>query len=188
MTASERPARRRRHDPERRERLIDVALEVIAEHGVAGTTHRLVATAADVPLGSMTYHFAGIGDLFTAAFTKLADTTADGFEEALRSADGPDAAAEAVVGLITGEILGSRRNVMLTYELHALAARNPELRQITDAWMARSRKALGRHFDASTTIMLDALIEGLAIHRTLALNPMPDAVVRDAVTRIVTRS
>lgn len=178
--------RPRRSDPGRRERLIDVALDVIAEHGVAGTTHRKVAAAADVPLGSMTYHFTGIDELFTAAFTKLANTTADGFEEALGSANKSEDACEAVVGLITGELLGSLRNVLLTYELYALAARNPALRKVTDAWMARSRIALARHFDPPTTVMLDALIEGLAIHRTLALNPMPNSVVRDAVARIVT--
>lgn len=187
-TAATKASRPRRHDPERRDRLIDVALDVIAEHGVAGTTHRKVAAAADVPLGSMTYHFAGIEDLLTAAFTKLATTAADGFEDALRTADGTEAAREAVVGLITGELLGSRRNALLTYELYALAARNPEVRRVTDAWMARSRTALEHHFDPPTTIMLDALIEGLSIHRALALDPMPDAVVRDAVRRIVTSS
>jgi len=46
--------RRRRKDPGRRDRIIDACLEVIAEHGVAGTSHRRVAAAAGVPLGSMT--------------------------------------------------------------------------------------------------------------------------------------
>ena len=107
----------RRHDPNRRQRIIEVALDVIAEHGVAATTHRKVAQAADVPLGSLTYHFTGLDDLLAAAFTKLADDTADGFEAALAGAGSPDAAREAVVGLITGELLGARRNILLTYEL-----------------------------------------------------------------------
>jgi TetR/AcrR family transcriptional regulator, regulator of biofilm formation and stress response len=176
----------RRHDPNRRRRLIDVALDVIAEHGVAATTHRKVALAADVPLGSLTYHFKGLDDLLAAAFTKLADETADGFETALAGADGPEGAREAVVGLIAGELLGERRNILLTYELYALAARRPDLRQVTDTWMARSRAALERHFDPATTVMLDALIEGLSIHRALALEPMSVETVRDAVNRIVT--
>jgi DNA-binding transcriptional regulator YbjK len=176
----------RRHDPNRRQRIIEVALDVIAEHGVAATTHRKVAQAADVPLGSLTYHFTGLDDLLAAAFTKLADDTADGFEAALAGAGDADAAREAVVGLITGEMLGERRNILLTYELYALAARSPDLRRVTDTWMARSRAALARHFDAETTIMLDALIEGLSIHRALALNPMSADTVRDAVNRIVT--
>lgn len=176
----------RRHDPNRRQRIIEVALDVIAEHGVAATTHRKVAQAADVPLGSLTYHFTGLDDLLAAAFTQLADDTADGFEAALAGAGDPDAAREAVVELITGEMLGARRNILLTYELYALAARRPDLRRVTDTWMARSRAALARHFDPETTVMLDALIEGLSIHRALALNPMSAQTVRDAVNRIVT--
>ncbi|MGJ9404462.1 TetR/AcrR family transcriptional regulator [Arthrobacter sp. KK5.5] len=179
-------ARTRRHDPERRDRIVDVALDVIAEHGVAGTTHRRVAAAADVPLGSMTYHFGGIEELLTAAFTRLADTTADGFEAALAAAADRPAAREAVVGLITGDLLGSRRGAILSYELYALAAQNPELRRVTDAWMARSRHALERHFDPATAAMVDALIEGLSIHRTLSLHPLPVAEIRHAVERVTT--
>ena len=175
----------RRHEPDRRERLIDVALDVIAEHGVAGTTHRKVAEAAGVPLGSMTYHFNGIDDLLAVAFTKLANMTADGFEDALAAAGTKEQACEAVVTLITGDLLGARRNALLTYELYALAARRPDLRRVTDAWMARSRAALARHFDDNTTVMLDALIEGLSIHRVLAISPLSEATVREAVHRMV---
>jgi DNA-binding transcriptional regulator YbjK len=174
----------RRHDPNRRQRLIDVALDVIAEHGVAATTHRKVAQAADVPLGSLTYHFKGLDDLLAGAFTKLADETADGFEAALAGAAGPDAAREAVVGLVTGELLGERRHILLTYELYALAARRPDLRRVTDTWMARSRAALARHFDPATPVMLDALIDGLSIPRALALARRTAETVRDGVSRI----
>jgi TetR/AcrR family transcriptional regulator, regulator of biofilm formation and stress response len=174
----------RRYDPNRRQRLIEVTLDVIAEHGVAATTHRKVAQAADVPLGSLTYHFKGLDDLLAAAFTKLADETADGFEAALAGAEGPDAARAAVAALITGEMLGERRNVLLTYELYALAARRPDLRRVTENWMARSRAALARHFEPATAEMLDALIEGLCLHRALAVNPMSAETVREAVNRI----
>ena len=68
-------------------------------------------------------------------------------------------------------------------QLYALAAR-PNLRLVTDTWMARSRAALERHLDPDTARMLDALIEGLSIHRALALNPMPVQTVREAVERI----
>ena len=57
----------RRYDPGRRDRIIDACLDVIAESGVAGTSHRRVAQAADVPLGSMTYHFTGMNDLLHEA-------------------------------------------------------------------------------------------------------------------------
>ena len=46
----------------------------IAEHGVAGSTHRLIAAAAaDVPLGSLTYHFSSLEDLRAQAFQRHAE-------------------------------------------------------------------------------------------------------------------
>ena len=54
--------RTRRYDPDRKDRILEAALEVIADHGVAGTTHRSIAARADVPLGSTTYHFETLDD------------------------------------------------------------------------------------------------------------------------------
>ncbi len=179
------PTRARRHDPQRRERLIDVALGVIAEHGVTGTTHRRIAAAADVPLGSMTYHFDGMDDLLHAAFTVLAERTADVFDATLSAATSRADAAEAVVGLITGTTLTSPETMLASLELYALAARRPAFRSITDAWMARSRAALHTHFDPETALMLDALIEGTTLHRALSLDPMGVGTVRAAILRIV---
>ncbi|BBE21918.1 TetR family transcriptional regulator [Arthrobacter sp. MN05-02] len=178
-------APRRRHDPGRRGRLIDVAIGVIAEYGVAGTTHRRVAAAADVPLGSMTYHFAGMDDLLHAAFTRLAGRTADVFDTVLSRAGTVEEAGDAVVGLITGTTLNGSETMLASLELYALAARRPEFRTITDAWMARSREALHTHFDPQTALMLDALIEGTTLHRALSLDPMPVSTVRTAVERII---
>jgi DNA-binding transcriptional regulator YbjK len=178
-------ARSRRHDPGRRDRLVDVAIGVLAEHGVAGTTHRRIAAAADVPLGSMTYHFDSMDDLLHAAFTRLAERTADVFDQALTQAGTAEEAADAVVGLISGPTLNSSETLLASLELYALAARRPEFRAITDAWMARSRKALHAHFDPETAFMLDALIEGTTLHRALSLDPMPVRTVRAAVERIV---
>jgi DNA-binding transcriptional regulator YbjK len=185
VTGTAPPHRQRRHDPDRRERLIAVALAVIAEHGVAGTSHRRVAAAAEVPLGSMTYHFAGMDELLEAAFTRLAEHAADAFDQAMMQARTPVEAVEAIVGLITGTVLNRREAMVATYELYSLAARRPEIRTITNGWMARSRRALERHFEPDTALMLDALIEGLTIHRALSLKPMPVSTVREAVQRIV---
>ena len=51
---------------------IDAALRVIASRGVAGTSHRVVAAEAHVPLGSMTYYFDGMHDLLHQAFDQFA--------------------------------------------------------------------------------------------------------------------
>jgi len=173
----------RRHDPQRRDRIIDAALDVIAAEGVAGTSHRRVAAAADVPLGSMTYHFSGMAELLHAAFTRFATSVSDRFEERLAAAPDRDAARGAVVQLVTSDVFGTQRDLVLTTELYTLAAREPRYRDITDAWMARSRHALERHFDPRTAVGLGALIEGLTIHRALRTSPLDDDVVRTAVER-----
>ncbi|ALV45579.1 hypothetical protein MB46_08825 [Arthrobacter alpinus] len=176
---------RRRYDPDRRANISDAALDVVAEHGVAGTTYRKIAARAGVPLGSLTYHFDSLDELLGEAFTKLANHTADGFDVAMAQVGDEAAARAAVVSLITGELLNDPRTMVLSYELYALATRRPDMRRVTDAWMARSRVALGKFFDPETTLMLDALIEGLSMHRALSLTPMPRSTVVAAVKRIV---
>jgi TetR/AcrR family transcriptional regulator, regulator of biofilm formation and stress response len=175
----------RRYDPDRRARIVQAALDVIAEHGVAGTTHRRVAAAAGVPLGSMTYHFAGMDDLLHAAFTRLADTVAARFAERLAAATTRDEACEAVVDLIVDDSWATPRTMLLSYELYAFAARNPPLRLVMQAWMEKSRAALRQHFTAETAKVLDAVIEGLSIHRSVDREPMDRAAVRSAVERLI---
>ncbi|GAA2889503.1 TetR family transcriptional regulator [Streptosporangium fragile] len=177
------PRRPRRHDPARRDRLIDAALAVIAERGVAGTTHREIARVADVPLGSMTYHFTSLEEVLIEAFTRHAESVARVFDERLGAARDRDAAVEAVITLVSDDLLGSRHDLVLSVELYVAAARNPVLKAVTQAWMARSRQALERHFDATTARELDALIEGLVLHSALSTDPMTPEQIRHAIHR-----
>ncbi|MFI6691173.1 TetR/AcrR family transcriptional regulator [Streptomyces sp. NPDC050433] len=172
------------NDPERRERIIAAALDLIAEEGVAGTSHRKVAARAGVPLGSMTYHFAGIDELLREAFTRFADGIVAVFEERLGAASTRDEAREAVADLVHRLSAGSQRELVLTHELYTLAARKPAYRELTRAWMRRSRAALERHFDPATARQLDAMIEGLSIHRALETEPHDRALTVEAITRI----
>jgi DNA-binding transcriptional regulator YbjK len=179
------PSAQRRHDPGRRARIIQSTLDVIAEHGVAGTTHRRVAAAADVPLGSMTYHFKDMDELLTAAFTRLADTVAARFTARLSAASTVDEACEAVVDLVLNDEWATPRTMLLSYELYAFAARNPPLRQVMRNWMANSRAALAQHFAPDTAKALDAMIEGLTIHRSVDPQPADRREVRAIVERLI---
>jgi len=176
----------RRYDPDRRDRIIDACLDVIAEAGVAGTSHRRVAAAADVPLGSMTYHFTGMDELLREAFRRFAGQLADQFERRMAAAHDRGTAVDAVVQIITRDVFATQRDLVLTHELYVLAARDPAYRTLTNEWMGRSRAALGRHFDPATTRLLDALVEGLTIHRALDTEPHDDVDVAEAVRRITT--
>lgn len=175
----------RRFDPGRRDRIIDACLDVVAVEGVAGVSHRKVAEAANVQLGSMTYHFRGMDDLLYEAFTRFATTVSDGFERRMAEASDAPAARRAVVDLVVQDVLTDTRNLILTHELYILAARKPQFRRLTDEWMARSRAALERHFDPITSRILDAMIEGLSIHRSLDLGNRDPEEVSEAVGRII---
>ncbi len=180
--------RARRNDPGRRNRIIDACLDVIAEVGVAGASYRKIAEAADVPLGSMTYHFTGVDNLLSEAFTRFADGVAGRFERRMNNATNLESACDAVVSLILEDVFGDQRDLVLTHELYTLSARNPSFREITSSWMRRSRAALELHFDPQTACLLDALIEGLTIHRALDSELRDPAEVAHAVRRVVGRS
>ena len=175
----------RRTDPHRRDRIIDACLDVIAEVGVSGTSHRRVAAAADVPLGSMTYHFAGMDELLHAAFARFSDSVAAQAQRRMDGATTRDEARQALVELVVHDVFGSQRELVLTHELYTLASRQPEFRALTHRWMARTRAALEQHFDPATARMLDALMEGLTIHRALDDEPADDALVAEAVRRLL---
>ena len=167
----------RRHDPQRRDRIIDSTLAVIAENGVAGTTHRKVARHADVPLGSMTYHFTNMDELLLEALTRYA--------ERVGAARSTDDLVEAIVDLVHWELVRSPDDLVLSLELYTLAARKPDFRRITHQWMLNSRTALERFVDADTAFDLDALIEGLFIHTSLDQAARPRSSTERAVRRLL---
>lgn len=177
------PSRPRRHDPQRAERILRACLDVIVAEGVDGMSYRKVAAAADVPLGSLTYHFADRDALLVAAFTRFAHESGDRVEEAMARAASAEQARAAVVWLVTG-VPADGRDVVLMTELYALAARHARYRAITHAWMARSRRALERHFDAPTARLLAALIGGISLHRALDDGTAEPPDARRAVTLI----
>ncbi|GAB3451962.1 TetR family transcriptional regulator [Kineococcus endophyticus] len=178
--------RARRTDPHRRERIVEATVECIAEHGVAGTSHRRVAQLADVPLGSMTYHFAGMDELLREAFTTFARRIEAAFAERLGQG-GADEVLDAVVDLVHVDLQRSRAEHVLTYELYTLAARRPEFREITQSWMHASREVLGRVFDPVTARRLDAYVEGAALHIALDPDPQPREQTRTALRLLAGR-
>ena len=180
------PARRaRRHDPGRRDRLVDTTLAVIAERGVSAASHRAIAAAADVPLGSLTYHFSSLDELLAAAFTRHVDVVAERFDERMRTAGDREAVLEVLVEYLTADLLGRSTDLVLAVELYVAAARNPALRAVTQDWMSRSRRSLERHFDPVTARELDALVEGLVLHSALSTDPMDRGQIRAALRRFV---
>ncbi len=180
------PARSaRRHDPGRKDRIIDATIDVIAEHGVTGTTHRLIAAAADVPLGSLTYHFASLEDLRAHAFRRHAQRMSEAYEAHFDGVRTHAQLVDAVTDLVHGDAGADARDWAVAYELYLAALRDPALRTITESWMRTSRAVLERFVDPTTARGVDALIEGLVMHKTLSTVPVSRAATRSIVARVL---
>ncbi|KAB8287004.1 TetR family transcriptional regulator [Bifidobacterium ramosum] len=182
--AASSPRQPRRFDPDRKQRIIEACLDVIAERGVRGTSHRVVAAAANVPLGSMTYHFDGMDDLLHQTFDQYAQQCIDRFAARMAAATTPDEACEQIARHIESDLLGTQRDLTINLEFYTLAARDPSYRDVTDRWMAASRAELERFFDAPTAMLMDAMIEGMSLHRALDDVPRDAQTLRDGFRRI----
>jgi TetR/AcrR family transcriptional regulator, regulator of biofilm formation and stress response len=177
--------RARRHDPDRKARIVDAAIEVIAEHGVAGATHRLIAAAADVPLGSLTYHFTGLEDLRAQAFQRHAERMSVIYAAHFDAVQTREQLVDAITDLIHGDAGADTHDWAIAYELYLAALRDPALRAVTETWMRTSRTVLERFVDPTTARGVDALIEGLVMHKVLSTSPLPREQIRSIITRAV---
>lgn len=170
---SETANRTRRHDPDRRERIMRAALDVIAERGTQGVTHRRVAEKADVPLGSMTYHFEGMDDLLQNSFSLFAKQVGDHFDAMIGPAQSAEETCVALTDYIFSPFWKEPRHITLMMELYSYVSCNPEMRDRVGQWLEGGRDWLMRHFDEATAVGLDAFVEGLLIHRVVAPGYMP---------------
>ncbi|MCA1219743.1 TetR/AcrR family transcriptional regulator [Streptomyces sp. 8L] len=176
--------RARRHDPERRTRVLDAALDVLVADGVAGLTHRKVASRADVPLGSVTYHFASLAELRGEAFRWYVEARSGEFEALFAAVRTPEDLVDVLVELVQGGP-SRRRSAVLGFELHLAALRDPALRVLTQEWTRASRAVLARFTGAETAARLDALLEGMILHALLTTEPQSREETRAAVVAAV---
>ena len=174
----------RRHDPDRRQRIVDAALAVIADKGVAGCTHRSVAEVAGVPLGSMTYHFDSREDLILQAFDLLATKMLERWQWRLGDVDDAHQALEVLVDWVCGEGAVSGESLLPVVELYVYAARNPDARQLMGQWMVAVQAALSRWFDPVTARALDAVVEGVILHNAYSDGDIDRLEVRALLQRI----
>lgn len=176
--------RTRRTDPDRKARIIEAALDAIAEDGAAAATHRSIAARAGVPLGSVTYHFAGLGDLHAQAFARYVESQSAAFEELFTGVGTREQLVDVLVDYVHGGP-ARRRSATLGFELHLAALRAPALRALTQAWTADSRAVLARFTGPDAAARLDALLEGMVMHALLATEPEPPEATRAAILQIL---
>lgn len=131
---------RRSDQPDRREQLLDEALELLADGGLGAVTHRAVERAAGVPHGSVTYHLGGRDVLVDALIDRMVATCerdvaaiARDVSMALAGSAGRAGAEGLDVGAIADALVRwmdeGRRLHLARLELELAAARDPRLRE-----------------------------------------------------------
>ncbi|GAA2898079.1 MULTISPECIES: TetR/AcrR family transcriptional regulator [Streptomyces] len=175
----------RRYDPERRQRIIDAAMRVVGEKGIAGLSHRSAAAEADVPLGSTTYHFKTLDELMVAALRQANE----GFAKVVAARGGledpqTDLAAE-LAGWMGEWLAGDRTAVELEYELYLAALRRPALRPVAAECTEGLAEVLSRRTDPVTARALVALIDGICLQALLTGVPYDEAYAREVLGRVV---
>ncbi|MEI7030001.1 TetR/AcrR family transcriptional regulator [Streptomyces pratensis] len=178
----------RRYDPDRRTRIIDAALRVVAADGMAKLSHRTVAAEADVPLGSTTYHFRSLDELLVAALRRCNEN----FAQTLRDSgipvagDGPGAGLADELTRVLGQwFTGDRGAMELEYELYLAALRRPALRPVAAEWTEGAVEALSRRVDPATARALVALMDGVCLQVLLTGADFDAGYTREMLDRVV---
>ncbi|MGW8975736.1 TetR/AcrR family transcriptional regulator [Streptomyces platensis] len=176
----------RRYDPDRRQRIIDAAITVVGERGIAGLSHRSVAAAADVPLGSTTYHFATLDELLVAA---LRQVNGECLADFARWVDGLDPAApltDEVARFVEEALTGDRSRMQLEYELYLAALRREAVRPIAAECLDEMVRLLGQRIgDVPTARAVVALTDGLLLQHLLTGQPFDPTSVRAGLAGVL---
>lgn len=170
-----------------RGRIVDGAIAVLADLGVAGLTHRAVARAAGVSLAATTYHFDTKADILSAASQSLLDgylAAFDRMHDRILAGDdsGPASLDDLVTRIMTNALGRVRLRSLAWCEIMLHGARDPARRALTQDWYHqldriwhRIGKALDPQADPGQARQAIDMVVGLSF----VLHPLdlPPAVV-----------
>lgn len=181
----------------RRTEIIDAAIEVMAQVGLAGLSMRLVANQAQIPLGALSYYFDDKSDLIAQSFAQLSDREIDRVVATAERLE-PSMSAEQLADLVADMIIDGFSSppgaIVTRYELVTEASRDERLRPMFEAWYAAMIPALSRLFRDigsgqpeldSRTVM--AVMAGLEIDNLYRpLGPVDKRRIRATLRHVVT--
>ncbi|HTX07376.1 MAG TPA: TetR family transcriptional regulator [Solirubrobacteraceae bacterium] len=127
------PVTRLPHGAERRARIVEAAISVIANEGVEALSHRRVAAAAGVPRSATTYYFESLEDLRWAAVEEIVRADLDAMNELFNAAPA-DSDLSELLGRFAWTWLKDRKVAMATLEIVSSGARRESIRELADTW------------------------------------------------------
>jgi DNA-binding transcriptional regulator YbjK len=169
-------------DPTRREKIANAAIAVVAERGVEGVTHRAVAAAAGVPLGSTTYHFATLDDLLVVALHTAAEHDVARLREWERHLPAGADLAAALADLVARGLTEARAQTVVGLELYVAALHRPSLRRAGTGRDDALVELFASRTDAVTGRLLAATFCGLLV-QSLLTDPPPSRATIEAIFR-----
>jgi len=120
----------------RRSRLIEAAGELLLEGGFDAVRHRAVAERAQLPLASTTYYFGSLDDLMAEAAANLCAHDEAAVSARCNALPRRHRGSAATAGALADVFVGSDttlQQLSARYEMIALAARHPLLRDVVAA-------------------------------------------------------
>lgn len=169
-----------RQKGDRRQLILDTTLRMIAAAGIDSVTHRKVAEAAEIPLGSTTYYFDSREHLIRETFDHYI-----GMAKALQESIGSkpiNGLGDVVNYLIelTNREFEDEALLLAEYEMTLFAARDSQVADLLHEWdsamianISKALKTLGakRPLDAARTVL--HLIRGYQLDRLTRHTPDP---------------
>lgn len=142
-----------------RDRVVEVAVDLFAEHGVQGTSLQMIADRIGVGKAAVYYQFRSKDEIVLAVLRPVFDDVArliEAAESLPHSASRRDAAVEGIVDLMVRQ-----RNAAFPFRrdryIDHLVARHPDLQAIADHFRAL---LLGPDHDNSTRVSLAVAVTG----------------------------
>lgn len=183
---------RTRHPTEvRRPLIVEAARSVIADRGLFATTMRDIATASEVSLGTVTYHFSGIAEILAEALNGEMDAF---YAPVIATAAAEPDGRAALHALIDGFLASSpraRQHWVLWLDFWALSAHDSEYASLQTAiyhrWQA-DVEAIFKRGVADGSLRVEAtdgaVTEFMAIFDGMASQAyLPGADIRPAEAR-----
>jgi len=181
----------RRHRPRaqaRRDALLRAAVEVAAERGTAGTTHRAVTERAGVPLATASYFFSSIDELVAEALRTFVADEASRLQELAEQLGRDERSPDEVAGALSEAAMpaGPLPWALAQFEAYLEAARGSALREPVAEALAAYEQVAATALEAAdapaaaeVAPAFNALTDGFALHHLA--RPRPDDV--DALRR-----
>jgi DNA-binding transcriptional regulator YbjK len=195
LTVPIRPETHRARSLQRRDALLRAAVEVAAERGIAGATHRGVAARAGVPAATTSYFFSSIDELTEEALRHFVRERVAELESLAIALDEAGGAPEEIAERFAAALAATPRTLVLAqFETYLAAGRNPALREaVGEAIAAFERlaevalRAAGAPDPRAAARAFVALADGFGIH-SLARpwNEAQTASLRDALRALFT--